>query len=92
MTEFHPSFVGLTGTQEQIDSVAKFYRIYVSKGDASEGDENDYLVDHSIFFFLMDPKGNFMDFFGRSMTAEDVASAVSNRVTQWRKDLKANRI
>ena len=41
-TDFHPRILGLTGTQEQIDSVTKSYRIYYSK--SAKDSDNDYLV------------------------------------------------
>jgi len=40
--DFHPRILGLTGTQEQIDSVTKLYRIYHSK--SAKDSDNDYLV------------------------------------------------
>lgn len=52
---FHPRLIGLTGTPEQIQDVAKKYGIYYSK----EGDEGakDYLVDHSRIALLFGPEG-----------------------------------
>lgn len=50
--EFHPDIVGLTGTYEQIKHVCKQYRVYFSTPrDVKPGE--DYLVDHSIYFYLM---------------------------------------
>ncbi|CAG8773668.1 15856_t:CDS:1, partial [Acaulospora morrowiae] len=37
------------------------------------GDE--YLVDHSIFFYLMDPNGEFVDCYGKNTTAEEVTES-----------------
>lgn len=45
---------------------------------------DDYLVDHSIFFYLMDPRGKFVDAFGRSMGAPDVVSKVGAYLDEWR--------
>jgi protein SCO1/2 len=44
-----PRIVGLTGTQEQIDSVVKEYRVYAVSAKA-EGDK-DYLVSHSAYVY-----------------------------------------
>ncbi|KAI7890685.1 SCO1/SenC-domain-containing protein [Mucor mucedo] len=69
--DFHPDLIGLTGTQEEIKRVAKLFRVYVSSPpDISEGD--DYLVDHSIFFYLMDPEGKFLDCYSQNSKAEEV--------------------
>lgn len=88
--EFHPRFVGLTGTDEQVANVSKAYRIYISRGE--ESSEDDYLVDHSIFFFLMDPDGGFMDFFGRNSTADDIATMCTKSIRTWLKDKSAGRV
>lgn len=52
LAEFHPAFIGLTGSHEQIKSTCKAYRVYFSTpANVKEGE--DYLVDHSIYFYLM---------------------------------------
>lgn len=52
LAEFHPELLGLTGTYEQIKQTCKLYRVYFSTPpDLKPG--QDYLVDHSIYFYLM---------------------------------------
>ncbi|GAA6012337.1 hypothetical protein JCM8202_003290 [Rhodotorula sphaerocarpa] len=81
--DFHPSLVGLTGTYEDIKKTCKAYRVYFSTPpNTKPGD--DYLVDHSIFFYLMDPTGKFVDAFGRSMGAQDVANKVRGYLDEWK--------
>ena len=46
---------GLTGTPEQIATIAKAYKVYYSKN----GKGADYLMDHASAIYLMDPKGGF---------------------------------
>ena len=46
LTDFYPGMIGLTGTDAQIRTLAKAYRIYYSK--PIEDDSLDYLVDHTI--------------------------------------------
>ncbi|GAA6046386.1 hypothetical protein JCM3770_004894 [Rhodotorula araucariae] len=80
--DFHPSLVGLTGSYDDIKKTCKAYRVYFSTPpNASPTD--DYLVDHSIFFYLMDPRGKFVDAFGRSMGAADVATKVAAYLDEW---------
>lgn len=72
LAEFDPSILGLTGTYDEIKQVCKSFRVYFSTPrEVKEGE--DYLVDHSIFFYLMDPEGQFVDAFGRNYTAEQAA-------------------
>ncbi len=77
--EFHPDMDYLTGTNEEIGKVAKAFRVYFS---APEGDEDDYLVDHSIFFYLMGKNGEFLEYFGKNMTAEEVSLKMKRTVTE----------
>lgn len=52
LNEFHPDLIGLTGTWEQVKAVCKLYRVYFSTPpNVLPG--QDYLVDHSIYFYLM---------------------------------------
>jgi len=67
--EFHPRLVGLTGSVEQCKNAARKYRVYASK----TGGGDDYLVDHSIIHYLVDPQGNFVTFYGKNHTAEEMA-------------------
>jgi len=52
LEEFHPDLVGLTGTYDQIKQLCKAYRVYFSTPPDIEPGQ-DYLVDHSIYFYLM---------------------------------------
>ncbi|KAJ3400478.1 Cu-binding protein, partial [Chytridiales sp. JEL 0842] len=77
LKDFHPDFVGLTGTYAQIKKIAKSYRLYFSAPPRSmDDDEADYLVDHSIFFYLMDPEGRYAAHFGKQETAETVTEKI----------------
>lgn len=66
----HPSMIGLTGSAEQIKVAANAYKAFYQK--QADGGEF-YLMDHSTFTYLMDPKKGFLDFFNRDDTAEQVA-------------------
>lgn len=82
VAEFHPRLIGLTGTYAQVKAACKAYRVYFSTPpDASEND--DYLVDHSIFFYLMDPRGQFVDAFGKTQTADMVKEKVDKAIREY---------
>lgn len=52
LAEFHPDLLGLTGEWEQVKNACKQFRVYFSTPpDVQPG--QDYLVDHSIYFYLM---------------------------------------
>ena len=66
MSDFHPKFVGLTGSPDQVEVATRAYRVYFNKADEHEEDEDDYLVDHSIVMYLINPEGEFEEFFTQS--------------------------
>lgn len=72
---FDRRIVGLTGTQAQIDSVIKDYRVYAeSAKTASSG--HDYLMSHSGYVYLMDPQGQFTNVIQGSESGEEIAAWV----------------
>ncbi|CCK72497.1 SCO family protein KNAG_0K01320 [Huiozyma naganishii CBS 8797] len=63
LKDFHEGIVGLTGSYDDIKKMCKQYRVYFSTPpDVKPG--QDYLVDHSVFFYLMDPEGQFVEAIG----------------------------
>lgn len=80
--DFHPKMVGLTGAFDAVKQACKAYRVYFSTPPNADP-ASDYLVDHSIFFYLMDPEGKFVDAFGRSVDAQEVGDKVDTYVKQW---------
>lgn len=47
---------------------------------------DDYLVDHSIYFYLMDPAGQFAGAFGKATTAEEVKKQYDEAVQEWKEE------
>jgi protein SCO1/2 len=69
-----PGPVGLTGTAEQVEAAAKEYRVYYRVHD--EGGEQDYLVDHSSFVYLMDREGRYLAHFGHAATPDQMVEEI----------------
>ena len=72
LESFDSRIIGLTGTQDQIDRVLKEYRVYVVQ-ERSEADDNDYLVSHSAYIYLMNPNGKFVNVVQGDETGENIA-------------------
>ncbi|OJJ44253.1 hypothetical protein ASPZODRAFT_135043 [Penicilliopsis zonata CBS 506.65] len=87
LREFHPGIIGLTGTYEQVKHVCKMYRVYFSTPQNVKPDE-DYLVDHSIYFYLMDPEGDFVECIGRQDTPESATKVIMEHINDWKRDGK----
>ena len=77
-TYFHPKILGLTGSAEEIATVAKAYRIYYAKVKPKEADADpdDYTMDHSAIMYLMGPDGKFIQHFGHGTNAETLAKRI----------------
>jgi protein SCO1/2 len=77
LKSFDPRIVGLTGTQAQIDNVAKAYRIYAAPQNANGGD---YLVDHSAYLYLMDPQGRFVNVISGEASGDEMAERLRKAI------------
>ncbi|CAK9139973.1 unnamed protein product [Ilex paraguariensis] len=80
--EFHPSLIGLTGAPEEIKKAARAYRVYYMK---TEEEGSDYLVDHSIVMYLMDPKMEFVKFFGKNNNVNTLSDGVIKEIKEYKK-------
>lgn len=58
-------------------AAAKAYRVYYTK---TNDDPKDYLVDHSIIMYLLDPQGRFVAFYGKNNTLDELADKLSTAV------------
>ncbi|ODV92655.1 hypothetical protein CANCADRAFT_1246 [Tortispora caseinolytica NRRL Y-17796] len=82
LEEFHPDIIGLTGTYDDVKAMCKTYRVYFSTPPNVKPGQ-DYLVDHSIFFYLMDPEGNFVEALGRQYTKDQAVERIKDHITHW---------
>lgn len=67
---FHPKFIGLSGTEEQIKKVADLFKVYYA--EATTGDKEHYMMDHSSFVYLMDKKGHYLKLFYLDSSAKEI--------------------
>ncbi|KAA0157128.1 hypothetical protein FNF29_00480 [Cafeteria roenbergensis] len=77
--DFHPRMVGLTGTPDQVGRAAKAFRVFFQEVDREE-DDDDYLVDHSIVMYLMDPQGKLVDFFPQLVEPQEISERIAGHI------------
>lgn len=86
LKDFHSSFIGLVGSYEETKATCKAYRVYFSTPPNADP-AGDYLVDHSIFVYLMDPEGKFVEAFGQSVSKEEIVKKVREALGEWQNSI-----
>ncbi|CBY12826.1 unnamed protein product [Oikopleura dioica] len=82
--EDYPSFLGLTGSSQQIKQMCKNYKIYFSVGPKS--DEGEYLLDHTIVIYLINPNGVYQNhFMNRQMPPEEMHPVILQQIDLFNK-------
>lgn len=91
LAAFSPAFVGLTGSPEEIESVARAYAAYFveipitrvapaeeahSHDSSATEDADDYLIDHTTLTHLIDRAGNLIRVYPYDAAAEDIAADI----------------
>ena len=76
VASFHPRLVGLTGSQAEIDAVAKAYRVYVKKVPDPKSTAG-YTIDHSSIIYVMGPDGAYRSHFTHTTSPEVMAERLS---------------
>lgn len=81
---FHPLITGVSGSQAQIDQLAKRYGVLYRITEL-EGSAMDYAVDHSSFFYFLSPDGELLDKVPHTLNPDMLVAAVQ-RVTDNNKE------
>lgn len=69
---FSPRLIGLTGTQAEIDTVLKEYRVYARKVPDPKSSAG-YTMDHSAIIYVMGPDGAYKAHFTHATDADAMA-------------------
>lgn len=84
MSTFHPDFIGLNGSYEQVSKLAKELYIahtpppiLVDDPHAGHGAmaSEDYLIDHSANILIIDPEGLYQGFFDTAIQDDELTKA-----------------
>jgi protein SCO1/2 len=73
---FDPRLIGLTGTQAEVDAVAKAYRVYHKKVK-DEKSTAGYTIDHTALMYLMGPDGAYVTHFSHTTSVDTLAERLA---------------
>lgn len=76
LEQFDASFVGLTGTEEQLAAIRKAYGISASK-KMVEGSKTEYTMGHSSYLYFIDPQGKLRALMPFGRPADDIVHDVT---------------
>ena len=83
LSEFSPKILGLTGSPEAVEDMARKYRVFFSVPGHHDPNSADYLIDHSIITYLMDPDGKFCDYTTKEFTWNEAYGKILRRMSQY---------
>ena len=98
--EFHPNLIGLTGTEEQIKEACKAFRVYFSAGIFSrlraqindhrflgpKDTDEDYIVDHTIIVYLINPDMEFVDYYGQTKDRDQIVNSTMLHMARYQSE------
>lgn len=73
---FHPRLIGLTGSQEMVDRVARLYNVKYQKVIDESRPADQYIMDHSSGVYLMAPDGAFITKLAHGISADAMAARI----------------
>jgi protein SCO1 len=76
LEQFDKSFVGLTGTEEQMAAIRKAYGISATK-KMIEGSKTEYTMGHSSYLYFIDPQGRLRALMPFGRPADDIVHDVT---------------
>lgn len=77
-SNFTPRLVALTGTDQQVAAAARAYRVFFEK--AKGQGEDDYVMDHSSFVYLIGRDGRYLAHFGPDVGGDAMAATIKKHL------------
>ena len=78
LSNFYPTFQGLTGTSQEIADVTNKYRVYSKKVIAE--DIGEYLMDHSAYTYLMGMDGKYLTHFRHEQPVDEIVGKIKEYI------------
>lgn len=78
LKDFHPNFVGLTGTKEQAENIKQKFRVFAKKMEIPL--DGNYDMQHSTIIYLFDNDWNYVSHFNHQSTSEEIAAKLKNNL------------
>ncbi len=75
LENFDDSIIGLTGTEEMINNVVKNFKVYKKKS-SQENDIDNYLIDHTALFYILDKNDKYITHISTKNFNEDFAAFI----------------
>ena len=80
LSNFSDRFIGLTGTEEEIDVAIDGFKVYAAR--IEDPNFSDYLMDHSSYIYFIAPNGDLIALYKKDDSAEYVAKAIEKHFTK----------
>lgn len=74
LANFDKRYIGLTGTEEEIDAVLAGFKVYASK--INDPKFSEYMMDHSSFIYFLGPNYELIRLFGKDDKPADIAAVL----------------
>lgn len=77
VSNFHPSLIGLTGSRAERFDIVRVYKVRREyKHNAYSRRETGPRLDHSTYFYIVDPEGRTKSYFYHTLTPAEMAAAI----------------
>ncbi len=80
VANFHPRLIGLSGSEAEIASVAKSYKVHRRKLTQAHHGHGEYTIDHGSLIYLMGPDGHFLTLLPHRTAPERMATVLRKYV------------
>jgi len=77
LAAYHPSIIGLTGSEAQIDTLLRDYHVYIGDRASTSSGPNTGDIEHSDMQYLMGPDGKFLTLILPNASASDIAARLN---------------